>query len=418
MLEQIYKSETTIHHLRDGILGQYLDDFAFYLIKQEYSHQTLHSYFGLISKLSIWLQNYQLNLSEFNEQRINEFIHYRKKTIGNFIRKGDAKALKAIISFLRNKNIIPQQEIAQSKNKSIETLLEEFALYLVEEKGLTHSTIKREKGIIRQFLLKQFGKQTVHLEELSRSSLLAYINNSYKQYSSKNTQLIASVLRTFLHFLLVNGKVNAEFTGYIPSIPSYRTTHLPEFLTKNQVDQLLLSCDQKTASGCRNYAILLLLVRLGLRASEVLKLSLDDIDWQQGNIHIYGKRDKPRLLPLPHEVGSAIANYLKNKRPHSLIRQVFLRSRAPFQGLHNSSNISSIVHRALQSAGLSPRHQGAHLLRYTAASESLRCGATLFEIGDLLGHCSIDTTALYTKVDVVRLKELAMPWPIAQCGRI
>jgi site-specific recombinase XerD len=210
---------------------------------------------------------------------------------------------------------------------------------------------------------------------------------------------------------MVNGKIKSEFTSYIPSTPSYRAVHLPGFLTQNQVNQLLSSCDQNTPPGCRNYAILLLLVRLGLRASEVLKLSLNDIDWQQGNIHIHGKREKLRVLPLPHEVGKAIAAYLKKERPNCSIRQIFIRSRAPYQSLRNSSNISSIVHRALLAAGLSPRHHGAHLLRYTAATESLRCGATLFEIGDLLGHCSMDTTALYTKVDIVRLQELAMPWP-------
>ena len=411
MLEQIYKSQSTIQQLRDGILGNYIDDFSTYLIKQEYSQQTLHSYFGLISKLNTWLQDHQLKLNEFNELRINEFIESRKKTTANIVRKGDGRALQLLVEFLRNEEIIPKPEICPPENKSVEVLIQEFACYLTEEKGLADSTVNREKDVVRQFLLKQFGQQPLCFQDLTRSSLLTYISNSRKHYSSKNTQLIASILRTFLQFLMVNGKIKSEFTRYIPSIPSYRAIHLPEFLTPNQVNQLLSSCDQNTPSGCRNYAILLLLVRLGLRASEVLKLSLDDIDWQQGNIHIYGKKEKLRVLPLPHEVGKAIAAYLKKVRPSCLVRQIFIRSRAPYQGLRNSSNISSIVHRALLSAGLSPRHQGAHLLRYTAATESLRCGATLFEIGDLLGHCSMDTTALYTKVDIVRLKELAMPWP-------
>jgi site-specific recombinase XerD len=411
MLEQIYKSQSTIQQLRDGILGNYIDDFSACLIKKGYSQQTLHSYFGLISKLSTWLQDHQLKLNEFNELRINEFIESRKKSTANFVHKGDGRALQLLVEFLRNEEIIPKPEIFPPENKSVEALIQEFARYLTEEKGLADSTVNREKDVIRQFLLKQFGQQPLCFQDLTRSSLLTYISNSHKHYSSKNTQLIASILRTFLHFLVLNGKIESEFTRYIPSIPSYRAIHLPEFLTPNQVNQLLSSCDQNTPPGCRNYAILLLLVRLGLRASEVIKLSLDDIDWQQGNIHIYGKREKLRILPLPHEVGKAIATYLKKVRPSCSIRQLFIRSRAPYQGLRNSSNISSIVHRALLSAGLSPRHQGAHLLRYTAATESLRCGATLSEIGDLLGHSSVDTTALYTKVDVVRLKELAMPWP-------
>lgn len=412
MLEQIFKSQSVIQKLRCGILGKYIDDFATFFIAQGYSQKTFRTRFGLISKLNIWLQTQQLKLNELNEQKINEFIEYRRKTTRNFTRKGDGKTLHILIEYLHSQSVIPEPETHPPENKSVEAFIQEYTLYLAEEKGLYESTINREGNVVRQFLLSLFAQKTLCFQNLTKNSLLTYISDCRKRYSSKNTQLIASTLRSFVHFLVINGQIKAEFTGYIPSIPSYRAAHLPEFLTQNKVNQLLSSCDQNKSSGCRNYAILQLLVRLGLRASEVLKLSLDDIDWQQGNIHIYGKREKLRVLPLPQEVGKAIAFYIKTARPHCTSRQIFIRSRAPYQALHNSSNISSIVHRALLSAKLSPRHQGAHLLRYTAATESLRCGATLFEIGELLGHCSVDTTALYTKVDIVQLKELAMPWPI------
>lgn len=417
MLEQIFKSKSTIQKLRSGILGKQVDDFATYFIAQGYSQKTFRSRFGLISKLNTWLQAHKLKLNDFNEHQISQFIQYRINTTANFIGKGDGKTLQLLVEFLRNNGVIPEQKIPAPENESVEILIQNFVLYLTEEKGLITSTAKRNGDVIRQFLLKQFGQQLFNSQELNRDSLLTYISDCRKHYSSKNTQLIASILRSFLHYLLITGEIKTELAQCIPSIQAFRAAHLPVFLTQEQIKKLLSACDQRSPSGCRNYAILLLLIRLGVRASEVLKLSLDDINWPQGTIQIYGKRNKCRVLPLPHDVGKAIATYLKSARPHCLSRQIFIRSRAPFQCLHNSSTISSIVRRTLIAAGLSPQHQGAHLLRYTAATEALRCGTTLFEIGDLLGHCSVDTTALYTKVDIVRLKEIAMPWPISNGER-
>jgi len=208
------------------------------------------------------------------------------------------------------------------------------------------------------------------------------------------------------------GKIRVELANCIPSMPNLRASYLPVFLVKSEVKQLLKTCDRRTKIGSRNYAILLLLVRLGLRASEVMNLSLDDINWDQGELDICGKGRKHRVLPLSDDVGHALASYLRYARPKSIDRQVFIRSRAPYRGLHNATNISSIVRRTLSVAGLNPKQTGAHLLRYTVAMETLNKGATLFEIGQLLGHCSIDTTALYTKIDVSGLRELAEPWPI------
>ena len=185
MLEQIYKSQSTIQQLRDGILGNYVDNYSAYLIKKEYSQQTLHSYFGLISKLSTWLQDHQLKLNEFNEQRINEFIEYRKKSTANIVRKGEVRALQLLVEFLRNEEIISKPEICPPENQSVEVLIQEFARYLTEEKGLADSTVNREKDVVRQFLLKQFGQQTLCFQDLTQSSLLTYISNSRQRYSSK-----------------------------------------------------------------------------------------------------------------------------------------------------------------------------------------------------------------------------------------
>ena len=301
----------------------------------------------------------------------------------------------------------------QPENKSVEEIVQAYRQYLDEDKGLSDSTIKRNTAVLYNFLIDQFGKSQVILAKITRNKILKYIssNSNMKRYCSKTVQTIASVIRSFLHYLVMIGKIRVELADCIPATPSWRASYLPVFLVKSEVKQLLGTCDRRTKTGCRNYAILLLLVRLGLRASEVLNLSLDDINWEAGELDILGKGRKHRVLPLPVDVGSAMASYLRYARPKPMGRQIFIRSRAPYRGLHHPSCISSIVRRALNAAKLKPQQMGAHLLRYTAAMETLDKGASLFEIGQLLGHCSVDTTALYTKINITALRELTRAWP-------
>ena len=177
------------------------------------------------------------------------------------------------------------------------------------------------------------------------------------------------------------------------------------------MERILDGCDRKTSVGRRNHAILLLLARLGVRAGEVVGLSLDDIDWSTGQITIRGKGGRSAQLPLPADVGAALAAYLRHDRPRSTTRRVFLRHRAPLVGFANSSTISSLVRRALKHAGVESAHTGAHVLRHSLATSLLRQGGSLDEIGELLRHQSPNTTAIYAKVDVTALHTLALPWP-------
>jgi len=319
-----------------------------------------------------------------------------------------------LVNYLRYRKAIPQPSLIKPGNKSVEIIVQTYAQYLDEDKGLCDLTIKRNKAVVHDFLIEQFGKRQVIFSRITQNKLLKYISsyNHKKHFSKNGIQVNVSALRSFLCYLVMIGKIKTELANCIPSIPGWRASHLPVFLTKSEVKQLLKACDRRTTKGCRNYAILLLLVRLGLRASEVIHLLLDDINWELGELNIYGKGRKHRVLPLLDDVGHALASYLRYSRPNTTERQVFIRSRAPYRGLQNHSAISSIVKRTLNAAGLNPQQMGAHLLRYTAAMETLSKGATLFEIGQLLGHCSIDTTALYTKIDITGLRELAEPWPI------
>ncbi len=287
-----------------------------------------------------------------------------------------------------------------------------YTKYLDEDKGLCASTIISNKKFIYDFLYKQFGKNKFIPKKITQNLILRYIIKFKERYTLQSLQVMVSALRSFLRYLVMVGKIGVELANCIPAMPGCRAGKLPVFLVKSETKKLLKICDRRTSKGRRNYAILILLIRLGLRASEVQNLTLDNINWDLGELEINGKGRKHRVLPLPDDVGKALTSYIRYARPKCLDRQVFIRSRAPYKGLGDPSSISAVVHSALIAAALKPQQMGAHLLRYTAATETLSNGATLFEIGELLGHCSIDTTAIYTKIDVVALRELAKPWPI------
>jgi len=219
------------------------------------------------------------------------------------------------------------------------------------------------------------------------------------------------VLRSFLGFLTQAGKVATNLAVSIPSVATGRGSRVPRFLEPAQVEQLLNSCDQSSPLGRRDYAVLLLVARLGLRAGEVVDLNLEHINWEAGELYIRGKSAREDRLPLLSEVGQAIAAYLKQDRPQSPCRRVFLRLQAPHQGFFNGSAISHIVRCALTRAQLDPNEKGAHLLRRSLATQMLRQGATLTQIGQILRHQRAQTTEIYAKVDMVALRALAQPWP-------
>jgi len=203
----------------------------------------------------------------------------------------------------------------------------------------------------------------------------------------------------------------------IPTVADWRHSTVPKYLSEEQVERLLDACNRDTATGRRDQAVLLLLSRLGLRACEVVALELDDIDWRSGEITVRGKGSHHDRLPLPSEVGNALAEYLRRHRPACTTRRLFVRARAPRRGFTSSGAIISIVRRALRRADLNPPLRGAHLLRHSLATGMLRKGAAMAEIGQVLRHRSPITTEIYAKVDFDALRALALPWPIAEGGQ-
>jgi site-specific recombinase XerD len=220
---------------------------------------------------------------------------------------------------------------------------------------------------------------------------------------------MVTTLRSFLRFLRQRGAIDTDLAAALFGVSYWRWAHIPKWLPPDQVERLLGSCDRRTPAGQRDYAILLLLARLGLRGGEVLALTLDDLDWERGEVLVRGKGQRFERLPLPKDVGAALVHYLRDVRPVCATRTVFVRLHAPQHGLRLSA-VCCVVRRALHRAGLNPDFKGAHLLRHSLATNMLRRGASLGEIGHLLRHRQLTTTQIYAKVDIEGLRGIALRW--------
>lgn len=283
-----------------------------------------------------------------------------------------------------------------------------FRRYLLDERGLARKTVIGQERTVRLLLAVH---PAAALHDLDAGDVSRFVTSQSRSVSTRSAERLVNGLRSFLRFALVEGLITAPLTNAVPSVARWSAAALPRGLPAREVTALLASCDRRRLVGRRDYAILVLLARLGLRAAEVAVLRLDDIDWRAGQIVVRGKGRTEELLPLPADVGSTIAAYLRRDRPHRPEREVFLRVNAPLRGL-TPEGVSEVVRAASERAGLGSF--GAHRLRHTAGTEMLRAGASLTEVAQVLRHRSVVTTAVYAKVDHLALRELATPWPGAQ----
>jgi integrase/recombinase XerD len=288
-------------------------------------------------------------------------------------------------------------------------MLARYRGYLTSERGLTAATAEGYAYAVRPFVCKREAPDgTLGLGNLTPRDITAFVVAEVPGRRMGSAKLAVTTLRSFLGFLHVEGVIARSLASAVPSVAGSRLAGLPKALEVGQAQQLLATCDRSTAVGRRDFAILTMLVRLGLRSGEITALELDDVDWHGAEIIVRGKGNRHERLPLPIDVGRALAAYLRGSRPIAESRRLFLRVRAPHQPL-TSSGVFAIVIGAAQKAGLPPL--GAHRLRHTAATELLRAGAPLSEIRQLLRHRSLLSTAIYAKVDRVALRQVARPWP-------
>jgi site-specific recombinase XerD len=294
-------------------------------------------------------------------------------------------------------------------------LLRYFAAYLQKDRALTQATLMNYVPFAQLFLARQAAVGRGRPNQFRPDDIAAFVLRHARRLSPGRVKLMGTALRSFFRFLRLRGEITTDLAACVPTVPDWRLTELPKSLPQDDVERVLKSLDPGSPAGLRDRAILLLLARLGLRATEIVHLELEDLDWEAGQVVVRGKGSHQNRLPLSHEVGQALTTYLLRSRPQqSPTRRVFLQAYPPYSGFAGSMTVSSVVRRALFRAGLRPARTGAHLFRHAVACRMLNRGATLVEIAQVLRHRHPDTTAVYAKVDVARLRTLAQPWPGAQ----
>lgn len=396
-------------HLHVGPLSPYIDTFAQLLLEQGYANWTIIDKLRVLAKFSQWLECRQLDVGALDEQQVTAFIHQLHQRERRTYH-GDHTTLRMFLEHLRSCGIltIPAPKVEEN---TLALLERDFAQYLREQRGLSAATLHNYLPFARCFLSERFGQGAVALKQLSATDVTEFVLRHAPRLSPACAKLMVTALRSFFRFLHQRGELDTDLANAVPTVAHWHLSPLPKYLEPEQVEQLLQSCDQSTTIGQRDHTVLLLLARLGLRAGEVVQLSLEDIDWHVGLLTVRGKGSQVDQLPLPMDIGEALAAYLRQGRPACATRRVFVRMRAPHVGFASSAAIDSIVRRALKRAGLTPLHQGAHLLRHSLATRMLRQGASLTEIGQVLRHRLLQTTEIYAKIDQASLGTLAQPWP-------
>lgn len=394
-----------------GALSPYATGFRGELARRGYTPSSTSVRMLLMAHLSCWLEHEDLMAAELTSEVVDQFVRARRAEGRTWLIS--ARALAPLLDYLRALDVVPKP-VLQLPATPTEQLLDGYAHYLVCERALVPSTVRTYVTVAGLFLAELSGPVGLELEGLSSRAVSGFVLRASRRHQSappgaaKTLSTLATSLRSLLRFLHVEGWTALDLTSAVPSVAAWRFRSLPRAVDPGQVALLLESCDQATPVGRRDFAILTVLARLGLRSGEVALLGLGDMDWRASEIIVHGKGNRVDRLPIPCDVGQAITSYLKMGRPRADCRRLFLRARAPKEGL-SSDAIGMIVRAACDRAGL-PR-VGAHRLRHAMATNMLAQGAPLSEIGQILRHVRPETTAIYAKVDRDRLQGLARPWP-------
>jgi integrase/recombinase XerD len=392
---------------QDGPLGPYFDSYEAEMRGKGYARNTREVQIRLIADFGCWLAKRRIRAQEITAELFRPYLRTRSRR--RRPTRNDRSALQRLLELLRRQGVVavPESPVATPA----ERLQSEFRLYLRQERALAATTQAAYTAFVSEFLTERFGAGPVNLSRLCAADITRFVRRRAGAIQSKRVQLMTTALRSFLRFARYRGDIEKDLAACIPAVANWKQSTLPRALPPDQVEQVLNSVDRKTAIGRRDYAILLILARLGLRAGEIRALTLEDLDWKEGLITVRGKAGRFSQLPLPKDVGAAIADYLRHGRTTTNSRCVFLRAKAPTGGFQGQSGVGSMVRHALERAGIDSPRKGAHQFRHALACQMLKQGASLSEIGELLRHRSPQTTAIYAKVDLASLASLALSWP-------
>ena len=411
MLEKYFSAPKTLARLRVGLSGPHIYRFADALEQDGYSQASAVRYLRAAAHLGQFQQRHHKTLADVDATALDDFGRHLRRCRCRLSNGGQVNhhivfGVKRFHTYLSETGVCKRDLTVEVRNME-PALIASFRDWFGKHRGATEPTLRHYCRDATE-MLNTLGED---LSEWNARRIRAFLLNRADQCGNATAENLITAMRAFLRYLSFRGLCRVDLDQAVPSLAHWRLATLPPSLTAEEVDRLVAACDGSSVHGLRDRAIILLLVRLGLRAGDVARLRLADIEWESGTLRVSGKSRYEVRLPLPQDVGYAVLCYLECRPEIGPTDRVFVRNIAPFRPFVSNHCVSGVVKRALRRAGIIVTAKGAHLLRHTAATQMLRQGVPLDQIGLVLRHRGIDTTARYAKVDVRLLKQIAQPWP-------
>lgn len=415
MFERIFRRHCVAVRLRSGPFGPHLEEFAEFLNDRGHARETIRLYLWAAEEFVRWLASRKLALDVIDEQLIDSFLQEEtakepRRSTSKKPRKNVRASLRHFLQMLRDRGHVPLASVQQAG--PIARLVAEYDQFLRDAAGLATSTRYYRSRYAGEFLHHMFGDGPIYWERIQPKHIYFFVVEFGYSNQAGAGSVLASSLRSFLRWLQLQGHCSTSLVCAVPSFCRRNRASLPRVMNEEQLRKFLAFFDRSTDVGRRDYAMVLCQTDLGFRVSEVVNLKLDDINWRSGTIRIVGgKARRERVLPLTERVGRAIADYIRHGRPITACRHIFVRYTVPPGTPVTRHLISNILRRAFSQVEGCEGWEGAHALRHTAATRMYNRGATLKEIGDILGHRQLNSTGVYTRVERSQLAAVALPWP-------
>lgn len=415
MIERVFRRIHVQRRVQERPLAGVIEDLAALLIERGHSVGTIQQYVHAVEHFDGWLSRTRRRIGEINDTVVHEFFtshlprcHCRPP--GHRYRHQVRPALRYLLFVMRRNGLIAPP--VRNDGSPSERIVQDFVDHLREHRGIAAATLLYRARYALEFLEAECGRRKPDFSHITFSTATRFLVERSSRWTPASMQIVAASLRSFFRFLQLTGRVDQRITYSVPRIANWRLAALPRVLDTRQVDAILASFDRTTSLGMREYASTLCLAELGLRTCEVAALTLDDIDWRASTVSVRAsKARRADVLPISGGLARAILAYLRCGRPKTSTRQIFVRHLTPVGAPGTSAIVRNAVRYACLRAGIDPTIATPHAFRHTVATRLLRTGATIKDVADVLRHRSIDTTAIYAKVDMSSLRDVALPWP-------
>ena len=396
-------------------MGPYLSEIAAVLCNQGYARSSIRRHLRAADQFGAWLLEHGMSIDEVSTSTTDRYLEgldrqYCPSCLGGRL-PHKALGVRALVEFLGLHGVL-RPDIKQQQPTATDRWLADFDHYLDQVAGDACRTRSNYVRYARRLLAESFGAEEPNWSALQSEQLTDFVRKEAAKLQPSSCGQPVAAIRALLRFLVFRGVIPQGLERAVPPVLTWRHSSLPRHISFSEVERVIGACNSATPLGLRERAVIMLLAHLGLRAGEVIRLKLDDIDWFEGRLIVRaGKNHRERSLPLSQEVGDVLVSYLRDARPATSHREIFLRWRPPFRPLRSSVTITALVTKVLKRAGVKAHRPGAHVLRHTLATQMACQGTAFKEIADILGHLSLASTSVYAKLDLESLSKVAMPWP-------